>query len=240
LLGDSAGVRAVSSAWWRRRDLLIATGLCILLPGAGNAAQVSIAHPSFPRRLKLKNVHTGETFDGPYRDETGPIPNAISDLAAFLRDFHVNKIGPLDVGTLDFLADVMAAIGESNASVLSAYRTPETNARLRATMFGVAEKSQHLYGRAIDVSFDRRLLDAETAARRMERGGVGWYPRSHFVHLDTGPTRSWEMDGTGLDRMLSAGGYGARGPRERAPITVADRLARLRALARSEFLHRRQ
>jgi uncharacterized protein YcbK (DUF882 family) len=230
----------MSSRWWRRRDLLIATGLSILLPGGLKAAQVSIAEPSFPRRLRLKNVHTGETFDGPYRDETGPIPSAVADLAAFLRDFHVNKIGPLDVGALDFLADVMGAIGESSASVLSAYRTPETNARLRATMFGVAEKSQHMYGRAIDVSFDRRLLDAETVARRMARGGVGWYPRSHFVHLDTGPTRSWEMNGTGLDRVLSAGGYGERAPREQAPLSVADRLARHRALARGEFLHRRR
>jgi uncharacterized protein YcbK (DUF882 family) len=228
------------SAVLRRRDLLIATGLCILVPGGvGDAAPVAIARPSFPRRLKLKNVHTGETFDGPYRDETGPIPTAISDLAAFLRDFHVNKVGPLDVGTLDFLADVMDAIGETNASVLSAYRTPETNARLRASMFGVAEKSQHMYGRAIDVSFDRRLLDAETIARRMARGGVGWYPRSHFVHLDTGPTRSWEMDGMGLDRLLSGSG-GKRGPREEARLSVADRLARHRALARSEFLHRKQ
>src|SRR5260370_38980347 len=154
----------MSSLWWRRRDLLIATGLCILLPGSLKAAQVSIAQPSFPRRLKLKNVHTGETFDGPYRDETGPIASAVADLATFLRDFHVNKIGPLDVGTLDFLADVMGAIGESSASVLSAYRTPETNARLRATMFGVAEKSQHLYGRAVDIPFGHGLLDAQTPA----------------------------------------------------------------------------
>ena len=230
----------MSSAVLRRRDLLVATGLCILVPGSlGDAAPIAVTRPSFPRRLKLKNVHTGETFDGPYRDETGPIPTAISDLVAFLRDFHVNKVGPLDVGTLDFLADVMDAIGETNASVLSAYRTPETNARLRASMFGVAEKSQHMYGRAIDVSFDRRLLDAETIARRMARGGVGWYPRSHFVHLDTGPTRSWEMDGTGLDRLLSGSG-GKRGPREEAPLSVADRLARHRALARSEFRHRKQ
>ncbi len=229
----------MSAAWLRRRDLLIATGLCILVPGSlspGGASPVAIARPSVPRRLKLKNVHTGETFEGPYRDDTGPIADAVTDLAHFLRDFHVNKVGPLDVGTLDFLADVMDAVGETNASVLSAYRTPETNARLRATMFGVAEKSQHLYGRAIDVSFDRRLLDAETAARRMARGGVGWYPRSHFVHLDTGPTRSWEMNGTGLDRMLSASAGGTRMPRE---LSVADRLARHRALARSEFLHRK-
>ncbi|HXP74736.1 MAG TPA: DUF882 domain-containing protein [Stellaceae bacterium] len=230
----------MSSALLRRRDLLIATGLCILGAGTlapGNAAPVAIARPVAPRRLKLKNVHTGETFEGPYRDNTGPIPDAITDLAHFLRDFHVNKVGPIDVATLDFLADVMDAVGETNASVLSAYRTPETNARLRATMFGVAEKSQHMYGRAIDVSFDRRLLDAETAARRMARGGVGWYPRSHFVHLDTGPTRSWEMDGTGLDRVLS--GMGGRVARGEPPLRVADRLARHRALARSEFLHRK-
>ncbi len=235
----------MSAALWRRRDLLIATGLTILVPGSlspGEAAPVAIARPaSSPRRLKLKNVHTGETFDGPYRDDEGPIPSAVTDLAHFLRDFHVNKVGPLDVGTLDFLADVMNAIGVGEASVLSAYRTPETNARLRATMFGVAEKSQHLYGRAIDVTFDRRLVDAETIARRMARGGVGWYPRSHFVHLDTGPSRSWEMNGTGLDRLLSGiGDKGAAGSGERqAPLSVADRLARHRALARSEFLHRK-
>ena len=233
----------MSAAVWRRRDLLLATGLTILVPGGlttGEAAPVAVARPSFPRRLKLKNVHTGETFEGSYRDDTGPIPDAVTDLAHFLRDFHVNKVGPLDVGTLDFLADVMDAVGVTDASVLSAYRTPETNARLRATMFGVAEKSQHIYGRAIDVSFDRRLLDAETAARRMARGGVGWYPRSHFVHLDTGPTRSWEMNGTGLDRLLSGSGSGGRGSGERqAPLSVADRLARHRALARSEFSHRK-
>jgi uncharacterized protein YcbK (DUF882 family) len=218
----------MNSILHRRRDLLLAAGLSIVVP-------TRVARAVVPRRLKLKNVHTGETFDGPYRDETGPIPDAIVDLVYFLRDFHVGKVGPLDVGALDFLADVMDAVGENAASILSAYRTPETNAKLRATMFGVAEKSQHLYGRAIDVSFDRRLVDAETVARRMARGGVGWYPRSHFVHLDTGPTRSWVMDGTGLDRVLA-------GSRRLTPsghsLRVTDRLARHRALARREFLHR--
>jgi uncharacterized protein YcbK (DUF882 family) len=192
-----------------RRELLIATGLCVLFGGRATAG------PSFSRRLKLKNANTGETFEGPYRDRIGPIPEAIADLAHFLRDHHVNKVGPLDVGTIDFLADVMDAVGVTNASVLSGYRTPETNAKLRATMFGVAEKSQHMYGRAIDVSFDERLADAETIARQMARGGVGWYPRSHFVHLDTGPTRSWEMGGAGLDRVLTRGAV--------RPFAVAER-----------------
>jgi len=181
-----------------RRELLIATGLCVLFGGS------AAAEPSVPRRLKLKNVNTGETFEGPYRDEVGPIPSAILDLAVFLRDFHANKVGPIDVSTLDFLAEVMDAVGESTASVLSGYRTPETNAWLRATHFGVAEHSQHMYGRAIDVSFGR-LEDAKTAARRMERGGVGWYPRSHFIHLDTGPLRNWELDDSGFDLLIARG-----------------------------------
>jgi uncharacterized protein YcbK (DUF882 family) len=210
----------------RRRDLLLATGLAIVMRGT------AAAEPSLPRRLRLKNAHTGESFDGPYRDADGPIPEAMGDLAAFLRDHHANKIGPVDVTALDFLADVMAATGHDEATILSAYRTPETNAMLRARGFGVAERSQHLLGRALDVAFDNRLVDAEAAARAMQRGGVGWYPRSHFVHLDSGPVRSWEMDDSGLDRLLIAGrGHG----RIRS---VRDRIALHRALARREFLQR--
>lgn len=209
-----------------RRELLIATGLSIVMRGA------AAAEPSLPRRFKLKNAHTGETFDGPYRDEEGPIPNAMADLAQFMRDHHANKVGPVDVAALDFLADVIAATGQSEATVLSAYRTPETNRMLAARSFGVAEKSQHLLGRAVDVSFDKRLADAETTARRMQRGGVGWYPRSHFIHLDSGPTRSWQMDGAGLDRLLIFRHGNGR------MHTVADRLAAHRGLARREFLLR--
>ena len=84
----------MSAAWFRRRDLLIATGLCILVPGSispGGASPVAIARPSVPRRLKLKNVHTGETFEGPYRDDTGPIADAVTDLAHFLRQLPAGE-----------------------------------------------------------------------------------------------------------------------------------------------------
>jgi uncharacterized protein YcbK (DUF882 family) len=191
-----------------RRELLIAAGLCVFF-GAR-----AVAEPSVSRRLKLKNAHTGETFEGLYRDADGPIPAAMADLAVLLRDHHVNKIGPVHVETLDFLADVMAAVGVTPATILSAFRTPETNAKLAATYFGVAEKSQHLLGRALDVTFDTRLPDARTVARKMGRGGVGWYPRSHFIHLDTGPPRSWERDGTGLEILLAGDA--------RRPLVVAD------------------
>jgi uncharacterized protein YcbK (DUF882 family) len=219
----------------RRRDLLLATGICILL--RNNA----FALPAGGRRLMLKNAHTGETFDGPYRDADGPLPGAVADLARFLRDFHVNQTGPVDIGMLDFLADVMSAIDQSSATVLSAYRTRETNERLRATTFGVAEQSMHLFGRAIDVTFDSHLGDAEQVALRMNRGGVGWYPRSHFIHLDSGPMRHWELDGGGFDRLL-ARGYPSpdllRPPRPGHILTVRERLARAHAMARQEFLQR--
>src|SRR5262249_34141903 len=141
-------------------------------------------------------------FEGTYRDENGPSPQALADLAALLRDHHANKVGPVDIATLDFLADVMAAVGQGKATVLSAYRVPETNHKL-AARFGAVEHSQHLLGRAIDVWFDRRLGEAAGVARRMQRGGVGWYPRSHFLHLDTGPVRFWQASGGGLDNLLA-------------------------------------
>jgi uncharacterized protein YcbK (DUF882 family) len=219
----------------RRRDLLLATGVCILL--RNNA----FALPTGGRRLMLKNAHTGETFSGLYRDATGPLPGAVSDLAIFLRDFHVDKSGPVDIGMLDFLADVMTAISQSGATVLSAYRTRETNERLKATTFGVAEQSQHLFGRAIDVTFDSHLDGAKQAALAMKRGGVGWYPRSYFIHLDSGPTRSWELDGGDFDRLLAQGSpsQDLLGPPPSGHIlTVRERLARSRTLARQEFLLR--
>jgi uncharacterized protein YcbK (DUF882 family) len=223
---DARGNRA----GMRRRDLLIATGVSILL--SSNA----FARPAEPRRLTLKNTHTGETFNGPYRDATGPLPGAVSDLAVFLRDFHADKTGPVDLAMLDFLADVMAATSQSHATVLSAYRTKETNEMLAATTFGVAEHSQHIIGRAIDVTFDRDLGGVEKTALAMRRGGVGWYPSSHFIHLDSGPTRSWELDGSGFDRLLIGGGLNAP---PRRILTVRQRMARLQALARRDMLLRK-
>ena len=210
---------------WRpgRRAFLIAAGASLAMPLPARAEVVS------NRRLKLKNVNTGETFDGPYRDAAGPIPDAIADLAILLRDHHVNKIGPVSVATLDFLADVLDAVGQTSAAILSAYRTPETNAKLIA--FGAAENSQHLLGRALDISLDNHLAEAEIAARQMDRGGVGWYPRSRFVHLDSGPPRSWEMDGTGFGGLLASGAPGR-------PLTVRQRIALQRQLARRAYLTR--
>ncbi len=164
------------------------------------------AVPSVPlRRVDLINAHTGERFKGPYRNDQGPIDSALKELSHFLRDFHCGEEIGMDVHVLDFLATVLDTVGEVRATVLSAYRTPKTNAMLARTTFGVAENSQHLYGRALDIYLPVRLEEAMSHARAMQRGGVGWYPNSHFIHLDTGPVRNWTLTGRGLGRMLLDG-----------------------------------
>lgn len=209
----------------KRRDLLAGCGALVLL------SDVALAQPSAARRLVLRNEHTGEVFSGPYRDASGPLPDAMTDLAKVLRDHHANKVGPVDVGTLDFLADIMDAVGQSKATVLSAFRTPETNAKLAAKSLGVAEHSQHLLGRALDITFPSRLPDAHRSALGLKRGGVGWYPRSFFLHIDTGPVRSWEMFGRDLDGLFANGVKGRL-------RTVAERMKLHRALARRRLLGR--
>ena len=216
--------------------------------------------PPQPHRLNLANPHTGETFSGIYRDDNGPIPGVIDELSVFLRDFRSGEKIAIDVGVIDFLMGVMQAVGQTQATILSAYRTPATNALLARTHFGVAENSQHIYGRALDVHFGDKLADAMKAARAMQRGGVGWYPHSSFMHIDTGPVRNWDLDHTGLGTLLVAGRgvrfdkkgrmlvsrrgamVGGKMPavlRGEGPLGVRDRLARLRKLARAEYFARK-
>ena len=226
-----------------RRAFLSLLSTALAAPIAARA----VVPPPEPRRLKLVNAHTGEAFDGPYRDATGPIAGAMEDLSIFLRDFHSGEIIAYDVAVLDFLADVMAAVGVREATVLSAYRTRATNAMLARTTFGVADNSQHIYGRALDVYLPARLDVAMETARAMQRGGVGWYPQSHFIHLDSGPVRNWELGGAGFERLLlemrdliakgeltvSPNGTLLLGNHEH-PLSVNQRLALHRLVAKAE------
>jgi hypothetical protein len=122
---------------------------------------------------------------------------------------------------------------------------------LARTMFGVAEHSQHIVGRALDIRVDSKLSEAMTKARAMERGGVGWYPHSGFIHIDTGPVRNWTLDEGGLDGLLVFDGHHLRmvgkagggnnqllGGGAWQPLTVSERLGLQRQLARAEFLVR--
>src|SRR5580692_11499380 len=132
-----------------RRAFLSLLFAALVKPAIARAAM----EPPALRRLNLRNAHTGESFNGPYRDVTGPIPSAMAELAVFLRDFHSGEVIAYDVTVLDFLASVMDAVGQTEGTVLSAYRTRATNEMLARTTFGVADNSQHIYGKAIDVYF---------------------------------------------------------------------------------------
>jgi uncharacterized protein YcbK (DUF882 family) len=198
------------------------------------------------RRLRLTNAHTGESFDGPFRDDVGPIKEAMAELSVFLRDHHSGETIAIDVGVLDFLASVMDAAGATKATILSAYRTRETNAMLAKTTFGVADNSQHIYGRALDIRLDSRNEEAMQAARSMLRGGVGWYPRSGFFHLDSGPVRNWTLDGRNFDHMvvdlkalvakLRISPEGKLLGGHHRPLSVSQRLALHRVIAKAEFV----
>jgi uncharacterized protein YcbK (DUF882 family) len=230
-----------------RRLLLALAGFVLTSPYPAHAL------PAPPlRRLALVNPHTGESFAGPYRDDRGPIASAMTELSFFLRDFHSGAHIAIDVGVVDFLAAVMDAVGASRATILSAYRTAATNRMLAQTTFGVADNSQHLYGRALDIRLDAPIERAMAAARAMQRGGVGWYPRSGFIHIDSGPVRNWTLDGHNLDRLLirlheflARGGLSIsqRGEllagRARRPLSVHQRLALHRVIAKAEFVARR-
>ena len=198
------------------------------------------------RRLRLVNAHTGETFEGAYRNDRGPIARVVDELCVFLRDHHSGEITHIDVGVIDFLADVLDSVGANRATILSAYRTAETNAMLARTTFGVAEHSQHIVGRALDLRPETKLSEAMSAARTMQRGGVGWYPHSGFIHIDTGPVRNWTLDERGLDGLLVFDGRRLKidGKGQVVlggawqPLTVVQRLQLQHQLARAEFLAR--
>lgn len=145
------------------------------------------------RWLELRNTHTSEVLSVAYRSAGEFVATALDRLQWLLRDHRANESHPIDVLLFDQLADLADVAGvEPRYEIISGYRSPVTNSKLADASSGVARRSLHMDGRAIDVRLQgvtcARLRDfALTAAR----GGVGYYHRSDFVHLDTGRVRSW-------------------------------------------------
>ena len=151
------------------------------------------AHGSECRSLSFVHTHTGETLSCVYYQAGGYDPATLARVNHFLRDFRTGEVHAIDPGVLDILFAVRSRVGRADPfHVISGYRSPRTNAYLRSHSSGVAKHSLHMEGRAIDVRLPgvptRRLRDVGLALRR---GGVGYYPASDFVHLDTGRVRFW-------------------------------------------------
>ncbi len=146
-----------------------------------------------PHWLELVNTHTAESLQIVYRNAGGLVTPALQRLQWLLRDHRRNEAAPIDVGVYDQLVALATAAGvEPRYEVISGYRSPQTNAVLRGRSGGVATRSLHMQGRAIDVRLHGvSCADLRDLAIAAGRGGVGYYRSSDFVHLDTGRVRRW-------------------------------------------------
>jgi uncharacterized protein YcbK (DUF882 family) len=181
-------------SWTRRRCSLLGLGTIV---GALAGGLVDVARGAgvagSRRSLELKNLHTGEVLKVTFEREAGPDSQTLAKLQHLLRDYRVNEEHPIDPALYGLLVDLAEATGHAaRYELISGYRAPRTNEKLHSEGHEVAEHSQHMEGRAMDV----RLVGCELtvlrdAALKAARGGVGYYPSSNFVHIDTGRVRTW-------------------------------------------------
>ncbi len=163
----------------------------------GFAPSAPVAPPDLdltsPRSLSLLNVNTKEELTVTYWSDGTYHRDALDQLNHFLRDSQNNQQTEMDPMLFDVLWHTMNVTGyHGTVEVLSAYRSPQTNAWLASVSRGVARDSQHMNGNAMDIRFPGvPVFKIRQAARSLQMGGVGFYPRSGFVHLDTGPIRYW-------------------------------------------------
>ena len=172
-----------------RLGVLAAAASCVPCP----ALALERTAQRFERSLDFYNVHTGESLNTVYWIKGKYLPLSLRDINYVLRDHRSDQVRPIDPQLLDLLYTIDKIVGlRDSFHVLSAYRSPTTNATLRTHYAGVAEHSMHIEGKAVDMRFfGRDLQMVRRLALDLQWGGVGYYPGSSFVHLDTGPVRSW-------------------------------------------------
>lgn len=161
----------------------------------GAVADRSSAKP-IERVLSFFNTHTGERLRTAYCCNGNYEPQALQAINHILRDFRANEIKPIDPGLLDLLHELGGTLETDQPfHIISGYRSPHTNTMLRTrggAQTGVASGSLHMVGKAIDIRVPGVKLDhLRSAARSLKLGGVGFYPSSNFVHVDTGRVRFW-------------------------------------------------
>jgi uncharacterized protein YcbK (DUF882 family) len=167
-----------------------------IVPAVAHAAPAAGPKKSVVRRLSFFNTHTGERLEADYCCDGRYEPDALQQVNHILRDFRVNEVKPIDPKLLDLLHELSGVLETDRPfHVISGYRSPHTNQLLRqrgGPVTGVASKSLHMVGKAIDIRVPGVKLDhLRGAARSLKLGGVGYYPSSNFVHVDTGRVRVW-------------------------------------------------
>ncbi|MCU7800905.1 MAG: DUF882 domain-containing protein [gamma proteobacterium symbiont of Lucinoma myriamae] len=164
----------------------------LTLPFTSTALANSVSRKN-QRELSFYHTHTGNKLSIIYHNGDSHIISALHKINQFLGDFRTGEIHDIDIRLLDALYLLQQKTGvENNFEVISGYRSPKTNAKLHSKSNGVAKRSLHMQGKAIDI----RLNGVNTKVLRdtaiaMKVGGVGYYRRSDFIHLDTGRVRYW-------------------------------------------------
>jgi len=172
-----------------------------LLRGAFAAASTLATTPALPaavtaaageRRLSFYNLHTGESVSAAFWAGGDYVAQELAAIDHLLRDHRTGEVAHIDTRLLERLHGLQQQFGDRPFHVISGYRSPKTNATLNSKSSGVAKRSLHMQGRAIDI----RLPGVETASLRQaalaqQACGVGYYPKSGFIHIDTGRTRFW-------------------------------------------------
>lgn len=178
----------------RRRFLKAGLGACTLLtlPMAATSAHAAIKRP-FEKKLSFLNLHTGERTRATFWANGRYIPEGMRAINHVLRDHRTGDRFAIDPDLFDILHQLQYRLRTNQEfHVVSAYRSPATNAKLAEQSGGVAKNSMHTHGKAIDIRLPgRKLSDLRAAALSLQMGGVGYYPSSNFIHLDTGHVRFW-------------------------------------------------
>ncbi|PKP77285.1 MAG: Twin-arginine translocation pathway signal [Alphaproteobacteria bacterium HGW-Alphaproteobacteria-3] len=187
-----AGAAAVSCV--AAGDALAATRLPLLRPGS-QAATPQLRAGASARELDLINTHTDEKLKIVYWANGRYEPEALAGIDRLMRDHRSGDVHAIDPALLDTLHALKRKLGTNEAfHIVSGYRSPVTNAQMHESNAGVAKKSYHMRGMAVDIRVPGRELSyLRNAALDIGTGGVGYYPRSDFIHVDVGPVRQWGM-----------------------------------------------
>ena len=173
----------------------LVSSLLLALPLAFSARSTTPSSTdATDHRIRLSHTHTGEHIDIVYRHGAEFSPEAEVQLDHFLRDHRTGDVKHYDPRLFDILADLAASVGHPDAeiNIICGYRSSWSNEFLRARSSGVAKNSLHMQAHAIDIRIPGvDTLTLRNAALALGRGGVGYYPRSEFVHVDTGRVRTW-------------------------------------------------
>ena len=174
----------------RRRvlGLAVAAGCGLMLAAARPAGAQGAT-----RKLEFHSLHTGEKLAATYWENGRYLATGLREIDHVLRDFRTGDVHPIDPALLDLLYRLRLAMDyDGPIAVISGYRCPATNAMLAARSKRVAKNSYHVRGMAIDFRLPgRQLATVRDSAVALALGGVGYYPESDFVHVDTGPPRAW-------------------------------------------------